>query len=92
MKVKIKRKKYILKPSFRGLLLMEKEFKNEVGEGSLNDMLIMIYCYLKAANRESFKLTFDEFIDCLEEDNKIFDVGKAMLDQERKSQELLEKK
>jgi len=71
---------------------MEKEFKNEVGEGSLNDMLIMIYCYLKAANRESFKLTFDEFIDCLEEDNKIFDVGKAMLDQERKSQELLEKK
>jgi len=60
--------KLIIKQSFRSLL----EFEQMTGKNafevtaSIADSLKIFYCILKAANQETFTLSFDEFLNALD--------------------------
>lgn len=64
---------YKLKQSFRGLMLFEEMTGTSVSvmEESTGNMIKMLYCLLKANNRELFKWSFDEFIDVLDDNPEI---------------------
>jgi hypothetical protein len=61
---------YTAKQSYRALLLFEKEAGKVISDmdSSLNDRTILLFCSLKACNRDSFKMTYDEFLDAVEDD------------------------
>lgn len=69
---------YIIKQTFRALLLYE-EITNKVYEedNKLGTQFTMLYCMLKASNKETFKYTYDEFINLLDDNqdsvNKFFE-------------------
>ena len=70
MNITIKDKEYKLKYTLRALFIFEqatgKAFKLE----TLTDQYLLFYCML-AANNESMSLTFEDFIDALDEDPTI---------------------
>lgn len=72
-KIKINNEEYIIKQNFRSFLMYEEYTNKQVAEvESVTDMLTLFYCTLKACNLNTFKYTFDEFIDKLDEDPEIF--------------------
>jgi hypothetical protein len=68
IKFKIGEQEFLIKQTFRSLLLFEEmtgvkyEKDNKIGT-----QLKMLYCILKAANKETFKYDYDEFIDTLDD-------------------------
>ena len=70
MNITIKDKEYKLKYTLRALFIFEqatgKAFKME----TLTDQYLLFYCIL-AANNENMVLTFEDFIDALDEDPTI---------------------
>lgn len=67
--VKLNSKKYKIKLKLRGFMLFEEMANKSVNEitNRLPDMLKLFYCTVKANNRDEFDMTFDEFIDALED-------------------------
>lgn len=66
-KINIGGKEYNLKMSFRNYILFEKMAeKSFTSYNSISDMLLLFYCCLLAHN-DSFSITFDEFIDIIDE-------------------------
>jgi len=71
--VKIDGKKYKLKKhSYRAMMQFEELAQKPIVKmKTFRDQITFLYCLLNASN-EDFSYTFDEFIDVLEEDDKIF--------------------
>ncbi len=71
--IKIKGTEYKIKQGFRALLEFEKlSGKNAYAANtSLTDGLMMYYALLLANNPENFNYSFDQFLDCLDEDSDI---------------------
>lgn len=67
---------YILKQTFRAIMYFEELAKKSVNnaDDNLTDLIIMFYCLLKAANKDSFKYTLDEFIEVLDENQEQVEV------------------
>jgi hypothetical protein len=67
IKFKIGTEEFLIKETFRALLLFEEmtgiKYKND---DKLGTQLKMMYCILKAVNRTTFKYSWDEFIDLLD--------------------------
>lgn len=70
IKISIKEKDYIVKKSFRSLMLFEELSGRGIDDmkESLTDLMLLFYCILKANNKETFIYTLDEFIDVLDEE------------------------
>jgi hypothetical protein len=60
---------YTIKKSYRSLMLFESKSGRSIDQmkESVNDLLLLFWCILTANNRETFKYTFDEFVDVLDE-------------------------
>ena len=69
MNVTLNKREYQLKQSFRSLMTFEKMTGKNAFEvnSSMNDSLTLFFCMVKEANRETFNLTFDEFLDAIDD-------------------------
>lgn len=67
---------YILKQTFRAIMYFEELTKKSVSNADENvtDLITMFYCLLKAANKDSFKYTLDEFIELLDDNQEQIEV------------------
>jgi len=70
IKISIKGQEYLIKKSFRSLLLFEELSGKGIDDmkESLTDLMLLFYCIIKANNKEIFKYTLDEFIDVIDEE------------------------
>jgi hypothetical protein len=68
IKIKIDNKEFIIKQTFRSLMLFEEITKKPATQvnDSLTDIITLFYCVLKGANKTTFNYTQDEFIDLLD--------------------------
>lgn len=68
IKITIEGAEYKVRQSFRSLMLFEEMTKRSVYlmNETLNDIMTLFYCILKANNRETFTYTFDSFIDVMD--------------------------
>jgi len=84
--VRINNEDYLVKKSYRSLLLFEQETGRSVDQikESVNDLLLLFYCILKANNREKFQYSFDQFVDILDENPDSVEVFNAYLLDEAK--------
>jgi hypothetical protein len=71
IKFKIGEQEFLIKQTFRALMMYEEMTgKSYEADDKMNTQFKMLYCILKAANRETFKYNYDEFIDTLDENQK----------------------
>ena len=85
---------YVIKQSFRSLLMFEDMTKSSVEnmEENLNNTLTLFYCILKAGNRNTFLFSFDEFIDLMDSNVDSLTVFSEYLQSLAQAQELPKKK
>jgi hypothetical protein len=69
IKIKIKGQEFIVKKSFRSLLLFEELSGKGIDQlkETLTDLMLLFYCILKANNKDTFNYTLDEFISAIDE-------------------------
>jgi hypothetical protein len=67
VKFKIGSEQFVIKQTFRALLLFEEMNDREYNDTKLNDQFKMLFCLLKAANKETFKYSFDDFLTILDD-------------------------
>jgi len=68
LKFTLGKTEYQIKQSFRALMYFEEmQGKQYTESQKISDQLAMMYCILKAANKETFKYSFDEFIDLIDD-------------------------
>lgn len=72
MKITINEIEYTLKYTLRALFIFEKITDNQFSGKQLIDYYILFYSTLIANNSDSFKYTFDEFIEICDNDNSLF--------------------
>lgn len=72
MTITINSIEYKLKYTLRSLFIYEKITDNQFTGKSLIDYYILFYSTLLANNPDSFKYTFDEFIQLCDDDNNLF--------------------
>lgn len=79
--IKIKEQDYIVKKSFRALMLFEEKSGRGIEQmkETVNDLLLLFWCMLKANNKETFKYSFDEFIDVCDESPESIEVFNTYL-------------
>jgi spore coat polysaccharide biosynthesis protein SpsF (cytidylyltransferase family) len=72
-KIKIDGKEFLIKQSFRSLMEFEKMTKKPAPEMdvTVNDLITLFYCVLKAANKETFDYSFENFIDVLDNNSEV---------------------
>lgn len=90
MKIKIKNKNYTVKNTVRALFIFEKITGKSFAIDSLLDNYIYIYSIL-LANNPNMTMTWDEFIDALDSEPNILTNFNAMLEKERKVDEVYTK-
>lgn len=73
VKIKIEDKEFIIKQNFRGLMLFETMAGKTEPNDTVNDAMLLFYCFLRGANKDTFNYTYDEFIDIIDNDNSIFE-------------------
>jgi hypothetical protein len=74
IKIKILGIEYVIKQSFRALMLFEEiTGKNSfAANDTVKDITTLLYCFLKGANRETFKYTYDELLDIIDDHPEVF--------------------
>lgn len=72
MTITINNIEYKLKYTLRSLFIFEKITDNQFNGKSLIDYYILFYSTLLANNSDTFKYTFDEFIQLCDADNNLF--------------------
>lgn len=70
MKINIKGKEIVLKYSIRSLILFENIMNKTFSIENTQDSIVFFYCVLLASDK-TMKITFDEFIDAIDEDPSI---------------------
>ena len=75
IKINILGTDYVIKQSFRALLLFEEmSGKNSFNANdTIKDLTTLFYCFLKGGNQATFTYTLDEFIDVLDDNPVIFE-------------------
>lgn len=72
MKIVINNIEYNLKYTLRSLFIFEKITDNQFQGKQLIDYYLLFYSSLIANNSDTFKFTFDEFIELCDNDNSLF--------------------
>jgi len=64
---------YKVKQTWKGLILWEQMAKKPVSlmEETITDMLMLLFCFLRANNMDTFQMSYENFIDAIDEDNKV---------------------
>ena len=79
MKLRLRDKEYELKSKMRALLIYEQITEKTFEPHSVTEVMIYMYSVL-LANNSDFELTFDAFLDALDEDrNALDDFNKWLL-------------
>jgi hypothetical protein len=75
-KITIKGEEFLLKNTTRALLKFEEITEKSVAElnENITDTMALFYCMLYGANRNTFKYTYDEFIDLVDDDQSSLDM------------------
>jgi hypothetical protein len=70
-----------VKQSFRALMMFEEITKRSVYQmnESVNDIITLFYCILKANNKDAFTYTFDQFVDLIDEAPESIDAFNSYL-------------
>ena len=94
VKIKIKDVEYTLKESTRSLLKFEELTKKSVGElnTTFTDNVTLLYCMLFGSNRNTFKYTYDEFIDVLDEGDTLEMFNEFLTSQKKENKKKVMKK
>ena len=69
MKITIKNKEITLKKGFRSLIMFEKAKGGQFESKTLSDLILYFYCVVVSSDL-SLDLTFDEFIEWLDENQQ----------------------
>lgn len=85
--LKIKEKEYNFKYSIRALFLFEQITHKSFELKNLLDQYLFFYCLLLSSNEDDF-LTWDEFIDALDNDPSLFESLTELLMETQKKEEL----
>ena len=88
IRIKFGEKEFLVKPSFRSLMLFEEitgKNSSEIRE-NVTDTVTMFYCMVKASNKE-FTLTLEEFIDLVDTYTDTLDVFVEYLKSQAQPQE-----
>lgn len=85
--LKIKEKEYNFKYSIRALFLFEQITHKSFELKNLLDQYLFFYCLLLSSNEDDF-LTWDEFIDALDNDPSLFESLTELLMETHKKEEL----
>lgn len=72
--IKIEGVDYIIKQSFRSLMMFEEMTNKTVNEitESVADILKLFYCIIKANNINTFNYSFESFLDLIDEHPEVF--------------------
>lgn len=70
MKISIKDKEITLKYSFRGYMIFEQVTNHAFSGASMTDFIILFYSMVMASDKE-LTITYDEFIDYLDENPEL---------------------
>jgi hypothetical protein len=94
--IKIDDKDFIIRQSFRSLMEFEKMTKKPAPEMDItvNDLVTLLFCILKSANKDTFNYTFEGFIDVLDNNSEIVNEFSNFLvsQQEPVKEEIVKKK
>jgi hypothetical protein len=94
VKIKLNDTDYIIKQSFRSLLLFEEITKRSANnfEENISDVITLFYCILKASNQKTFLFSLDQFIDLLDENQNSLNEFTNYLQDQAKDQKIENKK
>ena len=91
MEITIKDKAYKLKYTLRALFIFEQITGKMFDIKTLTDEYVYFYCLIMANNKDA-NLTFDEFIDAIDEDPTLMNKYKDFMDSEMKKQKQINSK
>lgn len=84
-KIKIGKKNYNVKYTIRALFLFEQITKKSFKIETLLDNYIFFYCMILANNPDNI-LEWDDFVDALDKDPKLFEkINKVVMNQQKKN-------
>jgi hypothetical protein len=84
-KIKIGKKNYNVKYTIRALFLFEQITKKSFKIETLLDNYIFFYCMILANNPDNV-LEWDDFVDALDKDPKLFEkINKVVMNQQKKN-------
>lgn len=92
MIVKINDKEITLRKTFRSLIMYEKATGASFAMSTVTDMIMYFYCVVATSMKDGDEITFDDFVDWLDEDNvKLLEFTKWIAEQ-NKIEELTQSK
>ena len=89
--IKINGTTYNLKYSIRAYMYFEQIVGKPFAVNNLTDTYILFYSFLMASNRETFNMTFDSFIDCVDSDPNLIKQFNEFFKAESDKQSLIAK-
>lgn len=82
---------YNLKYSIRAYIYFEQIVGKPFAVNNLTDTYILFYSFLMASNRDTFKMTFDDFLDVVDEDPSLIKQFNEFFKAESDKQALMNK-
>jgi hypothetical protein len=69
VRIKFNDVEYVVKKTNKAIIDFEVLAQKKISQldDSYTDTMTLFYCFLKAANRDTFKYTFDQFLDVLDD-------------------------
>lgn len=91
--IKIGGIEYLIKQSFRSLIMFEKLASKKINEvnDNVTDIVLLFYCILSGCNK-TFVYTFEEFLDILDENPESIEVFTNYLESQAQPIEETKKK
>ena len=92
MKVTIKEKEITLKSSFRALIAYEQITNHAFNPSTITDMILYFYCVIISSKEFDEPMTFDEFMDYLDEHQDLLNTFTTWLTESSKQNQIFEGK
>lgn len=92
MKVTIKEKEITLKSSFRALIAYEQITNHTFNPSTITDMILYFYCVIISSKEFDEPMTFDEFMDYLDEHQELLTDFTTWLTESSKQNQIFEGK
>ena len=92
MKVTIKEKEITLKSSFRALIAYEQITNHAFNPSTITDMILYFYCVIISSKEFDEPMTFEEFMDYLDEHQELLTDFTTWLTESSKQNQIFEGK
>ena len=92
MKVTIKDKEITLKQSFRALIAYEQITNETLNPSTITDMILYFYCVIISSKEFDEPMTFEEFMDYLDEHQELLTDFTTWLTESSKQNQIFEDK